>query len=85
LFSRDFCEKPVPTFSHHALVTAGVDPIRDSGRVYVAELVRAGVAMAFIEFAGVIHGFVQLRKPIPSAQADIATIFAAIRQQLERS
>ena len=66
------------------LVTARLDPIRDSGRVYGAELVRAGVPVTFIEFAGVIHGFVQLRRAIPSAQGDIATIFAAIRQQLER-
>jgi len=80
-----------PLYNDHAqtpptvLVTAGLDPIRDSGRVYGAELVRAGVAVTFIEFAGIIHGFVQLRKAIPSAQADIATIFAAIRQQLERT
>ena len=79
-----------PLYNDHAhtpptvLVTAGLDPIRDSGRVYGAELVRAGVSVTFLEFPGIIHGFVQLRKAIPSAQADIATIFAAIRHQLER-
>ena len=65
------------------LVTAGLDPIRDSGRVYGAELIRAGVPVTFIEVPGIIHGFVQLRKAIPSAQGDIKRIFAAIRQQLE--
>jgi acetyl esterase len=80
-----------PIYNDHArtpptvLVTAGLDPIRDSGRAYGAELIRAGVAVTFVEFAGIIHGFVQLRRAIPSAQADIATIFAAIRQQLERT
>ena len=79
-----------PIYNDHAntpptvLVTAGLDPIRDSGRVYGAELVRAGANVTFLEFKGIIHGFVQLRKAIPSAQDDIATIFAAIRQQLER-
>ncbi len=79
-----------PLYNDHAqtpptvLVTAGLDPIRDSGRVYGAELVRNGVPVTFLEMAGTIHGFVQLRKAIPSAQNDIARIFAAIRQQLER-
>jgi acetyl esterase len=79
-----------PFYNDHAqtpptvLVTAGLDPIRDSGRVYGAELIRVGAAVTFIEARGTIHGFVQLRKAIPSAQDDIATIFAAIRQQLER-
>ena len=79
-----------PLYNDHAqtpptvLVTAGLDPIRDSGRVYGAELVRAGVPVTFIEFAGIVHGFIQLRKGMPSAQNDIKAIFAAIRQQLER-
>jgi acetyl esterase len=79
-----------PLYNDHALtpptvlVTAGLDPIRDSGRVYAAELVRSGVNVTFLEFKGIIHGFVQLRKAIPSAQGDIVAIFAAIRQQLER-
>ena len=66
------------------LATAGLDPIRDSGRVYGAALVAAGIPVTFVEFPGIIHGFVQLRKAIPSAQGDIATLFAAIRQQLDR-
>lgn len=78
-----------PLYNDHALtpptvlVTAGLDPIRDSGRAYGAELVRAGANVTFLEFKGTIHGFVQLRKAIPSAQDDIATIFAAIKRQLE--
>lgn len=66
------------------LVTAGLDPIRDSGRVYGAELIKAGVDVTFLEMKGTVHGFVQLRKAIPSAQTDIETLFAAVRQQLER-
>ena len=94
-FADGYCATPghvraYPLYNDHAqtpptvLVTAGLDPIRDSGRVYGAELIRAGVPVTFLEFPGIIHGFVQLRKAIPSAQDDIRTIFAAIRQQLER-
>jgi acetyl esterase len=79
-----------PLYNGHAgtpstvLVTAGLDPIRDSGRGYGAELVQSGVIVTFLEFTGTIHGFIQLRRAIPSAQGDIETIFAAIRQHLER-
>ena len=93
-FADGYCATPgdpraYPLYNDHAqtpptvLVTAGLDPIRDSGRVYGAELIRAGVPVTFIEVPGIIHGFVQLRKAIPSAQGDIKRIFAAIRQQLE--
>ena len=67
------------------LVTAGLDPIRDSGRVYGAELIRAGAEVVFLEMKGTIHGFTQLRKALPSAQADMQSIFAAVRLLLERS
>jgi acetyl esterase len=79
-----------PIYADHAgtpptvLATAGLDPIRDSGRAYGAALVAAGIPVTFLEFPGIIHGFVQVRKAIPSAQDDIATLFAAIRQQLDR-
>ncbi|WP_068076341.1 alpha/beta hydrolase [Novosphingobium lentum] len=61
------------------LVTAGLDPIRDSGRVYGAQLMLAGSDVVFLEMKGTIHGFTQLRKAIPSGQHDMQRIFAAIR------
>jgi acetyl esterase len=93
-FADGYCATPghpraYPLYNDHAqtpptvLVTAGLDPIRDSGRVYGAALIRAGIPVTFIEVPGIIHGFVQLRKAMPSAQGDIMRIFAAIRQQLE--
>ncbi|OYW47523.1 MAG: lipase [Novosphingobium sp. 12-63-9] len=83
-------KRAFPIHSDHAgtpptvLVTAGLDPIRDSGRAYGAELVRAGTEVVFLEMKGTIHGFVQFRKAIPSAQADLHSIIAAIRLLLER-
>ena len=64
------------------LVTAGLDPIRDSGRVYGAQLILAGSDVVFIELKGTIHGFTTLRKALPSAAGDMARIFAAMRLML---
>ena len=64
------------------LVTASLDPIRDSGRVYGAQLILAGSDVVFIEMKGSIHGFTTLRKAIPSAHEDMQRIFAAMRLML---
>lgn len=84
-------KRAYPIYGEHSntpptvLVTAGLDPIRDSGRVYGAELIRAGAEVVFLEMKGTIHGFTQVRKALPSAQADMQSIFAAVRLLLERS
>lgn len=67
------------------LVTASLDPIRDSGRVYGAQLVLAGSDVVFIEMKGNIHGFTTLRKALPTAQDDMQRIFAAMRLMLGNS
>jgi acetyl esterase len=41
--------------------------------------------VVFLEMKGNIHGFTQMRKAIPSAQADLQAILAAIRLLLERT
>ena len=64
------------------LVTASLDPIRDSGRLYGEALIRAGSDVMFMERKGTIHGFTTLRKAIPSGQADMARVFAAMRLML---
>ena len=61
------------------VVTASLDPIRDQGRAYAAALVKAGVPVIFREAAGNIHGFVTLRKAIPSAAGDVAAALAAAK------
>lgn len=84
-------KRAYPIYGEHSttpptvLVTAGLDPIRDSGRIYGAELVRSGAEVVFLEMKGTIHGFAQVRKAIPSGQADMQSIFAAVRLLLERS
>ena len=59
------------------LVTAGLDPLRDQGRDYAADLIRHGINTHFIEMAGNVHGFINIRKAVPSAQQDVDKMIAA--------
>ena len=66
------------------LITASLDPLRDSGREYAAHLVQSGVDVVYLEARGSIHGFINMRKALPSAQADVTALIDAIRLMLER-
>jgi acetyl esterase len=61
------------------LVTVGLDPIRDQGRVYGGALAQAGVDLVYLELAGTVHGCMNLRKAIPSTNDDIARCVAALK------
>jgi len=74
------CSNTPPT----VLCTAGLDPLRDSGREYAAHLIQQGTEVAYFEFPGIIHGFTTLRKAIPSGQKDVEAFLAAIRNKLDR-
>lgn len=65
------------------LVTASLDPIRDSGRVYGAALAKAGVDLLMLERRGTVHGFIQVRKAVPSAAGDLDAVLAATRYVLD--
>lgn len=67
------------------ILTAGLDPIRDQGRAYAAALVAAGVETVFREAAGNIHGFISLRKAIPSSQADVTEAIAVMKRIIEEA
>ena len=64
------------------VVTASLDPIRDSGRAYARALVDAGRDCVFLEMRGVTHSFVNLRQMVPSTQRDLERIIAAMRFML---
>ncbi len=66
------------------LVTASLDPIRDSGRDYGAALAQAGVDHIFLEMKGMTHSFTNLRQAVPSAQADLEAVFDAMKLMLKR-
>jgi acetyl esterase len=61
------------------IVAAGLDPLRDQARAYAAALALAGVPVSYQEAAGNIHGFVTLRRAIPSSQGDVAAYLAAVK------
>lgn len=64
------------------VVTAGLDPIRDQGRAYAGALAKAGVPVVFREAAGNIHGFITLRKAVPSSVGDVAGALVAAKQMI---
>ena len=64
------------------LVTAGLDPIRDSGRDYAKALADAGRSFTFIEIEGITHSFTNLRQAVPSTQADLERVIAAMKAAL---
>lgn len=64
--------------------TAGLDPLRDSGRNYAAHLIQQGTEVCYLEFPGIIHGFTTLRKAIPSGQQDVERFLDAVKLMLER-
>lgn len=75
------CANAPPT----VVCTAGLDPLRDSGRNYAAHLIQQGTEVVYLEFPGIIHGFATLRKAIPSGQQDLDAFLRAIGLMLERS
>ncbi|MBB3032717.1 alpha/beta hydrolase [Alteriqipengyuania lutimaris] len=66
------------------LCTAGLDPLRDSGRAYAKCMVGNGTQLTYLEFPGIIHGFFTMRKAIPSGQADVEAFIDAVGAALER-
>ncbi len=60
------------------IITAGLDPIRDEGRAYAAALIEQGTRVVYREAVGNIHGFITLRKAIPSSVGDVGGFFAAL-------
>lgn len=70
-----------PTF----VVTAGLDPVRDQGRAYAARCAEAGVETIYLEIEGTVHGFLNLRKAIPSGQQDFARCLSYLKPWMERS
>jgi len=64
------------------IITAGLDPLRDQGRAYAARLIEAGIRTTYLEASGNIHGFICLRKGIPSSHQDITNGLSALKELL---
>lgn len=64
------------------IVTAECDPLRDEGRAYATRLREAGVPTAYVEYAGMVHGFTGMAVTIPMARTAIDDMGAALRKAL---
>ena len=58
------------------VVTAGVDPLRDSGRAYAEALTAAAVPVERLELPDMPHGFAHLVALAPAAEAALGTVLA---------
>lgn len=65
------------------VLTASLDPLVDQGRAYAAATIQAGVTTVYREARGNIHGFLSLRKAIPSSAGDLRGALAALRMMIE--
>jgi acetyl esterase len=61
------------------VIAASLDPLRDQGRAFAAQLALAGVPVTYREAVGNIHGFATLRKAIPSSVGDVAGFLLVVR------
>ena len=64
------------------VITATLDPLHDQGVAYVEALKAVGVSVKHVEADGNIHGLINLRKAIPSAQDDVTANLTALKDML---
>ncbi len=62
------------------VVTASLDPLNDQGQAYAERLKADGVRVETRVAKGNIHGYICLRKGIPSSQQDIEENLAALKE-----
>lgn len=75
----DFDQSGMPP---SVVITASLDPLHDQGVAYVEALKAAGVPVVHVEAEGNIHGLINLRKAIPSAQDDVTANLSALKDML---
>jgi acetyl esterase len=64
------------------VVTAGFDPLRDEGKAYADKLDAAGVAVTYVNYPGMVHGFFSFRGLVPKANEAVAAAAGAVRAAL---
>ena len=65
------------------VVAATLDPLLDQARAYAMACIEAGVPTQYRESRGNIHGWLTLRRAIPSSQEDLRGCLAAFRTMIE--
>jgi acetyl esterase len=64
------------------IVTAGFDPLRDEGRAYADALKSAGVAVEYINYDGMIHGFFNLQGALDVSRSAVKAAAQALKEAL---
>jgi acetyl esterase len=87
LLARDWRASPLRADNHAGLppalvITAEYDVLRDEGLAYARKLEAAGVSVETRDYAGQIHGFIELGGLIPGAAQAVADIARFLRARL---
>lgn len=65
------------------VVAATLDPLLDQARAYAMACIDAGVPIVYREARGNIHGWLTLRRAIPSSQQDLQGCLVAFKTMIE--
>ena len=65
------------------VITSTLDPLLDQGRAFAMACIEAGVPVSYREARGNIHGWLTLRRGIPSSQGDLDGCLMAFRQMID--
>jgi acetyl esterase len=64
------------------VITAGFDPLRDEGAAYARRLTEAGVQVDYVNYGGMIHGFMPMGRLIATGNRATSHVATSLRQTL---
>lgn len=65
------------------VITAGFDPLKDEGKAYADNLRAAGVDVQYVNYDGMIHGFVALTAVVENAANAVAEAGNALKKAMK--
>lgn len=64
------------------VITAGFDPLKDEGKAYADNLRAAGVDVQYVNYEGMIHGFVALTSVVEKAASAVSEAGSALKKAM---
>jgi acetyl esterase len=64
------------------VITAGFDPLRDEGAAFARRLTEAGGQVDYVNYGGMIHGFMPMGKLLATGNRATSHVAASLRQAL---